>query len=380
MKNRISRKKLLIITALILLAGSIGFSLSGLTSSHSASKPAARAAAEAGPDVLATVEGRQIPARLYRMYLRNGVEALGLGEQTAEGRRQIELLKEGIIGELIDRSLIESEARRRNLSIPQQAFEDAYTKRVREMGGDALYRAYLSEHALTDEEFRQSVNQEVYAQAMREELDKQITVEPSDARAFYDKERANASFAAIFVEHEAVRASHILVAARRSQITAELRAQARGDQARLDRLVAQEMGRRRARAAALLSKLNRGADFASLAREHSADPGTRDKGGDLGLFERDSHTAKFDQAAFALKPGRTSDIVETEYGYHIIKVSEHRPERTRSFDEARAAIEKHLLARKRAAHLKRWLEERRAAASIQVDAFYAAGQYRAGKS
>jgi parvulin-like peptidyl-prolyl isomerase len=380
MKKKISRKRLLTVIALVLLIGSIGLGISAVTAGRGASRAAATSAATAGPEVVATVEGRQISARIYRMYLKNGVEALGLSEKTAEGRRHMELLKEGIISELIDRTLIEDESRRRNISITEQALEDAYRRRVAEMGGDALYRAYLAEHALTDEEFRQTVRQEVYAQAMREELGKEVAVEPSEARAFYDKEKANPSFRAIFIEPERVRAGHILIAARRSQIAAQMRARAGGDKAKLDRLVSEEMSRRRARAAAILGRFRGGADFASLAREHSEDPGTRDKGGDLGLFGRDSHTAKFDEAAFALGPGRTSDIVETEYGYHIIKVSEHTQERTRGFGEAQAAITDHLLARKRAAHLTRWLEERRAAASIRVDAFYAAGQYRANNN
>ncbi len=90
---------------------------------------------------------------------------------------------------------------------------------------------------------------------------------------------------------------------------------------------------------------------------------------------RNTHTKKFDEAAFALKPGQVSQIIETDYGFHIIKVTEHHPSRVRSFDETRSAIEQQLLARARAEHLSRWLEEHRSAAKINVTSFYRVGQF-----
>src|SRR5215471_4871826 len=64
----------------------------------------------AGPSVVARVEGRDISVRLYEMYLKNGIQALGLSDATAEGRARIERLKAGIVDELIDRALIAAEA------------------------------------------------------------------------------------------------------------------------------------------------------------------------------------------------------------------------------------------------------------------------------
>lgn len=80
--------------------------------------------------------------------------------------------------------------------------------------------------------------------------------------------------------------------------------------------------KRRELAADLLKQLNEGADFAQLARSYSDDTGTAEKGGDLGYFGRGIMVNSFENAAFALKPGQLSDIVETPFGYHIIKVEE----------------------------------------------------------
>jgi parvulin-like peptidyl-prolyl isomerase len=80
----------------------------------------------------------------------------------------------------------------------------------------------------------------------------------------------------------------------------------------------------RAKAEEVLAKLRAGADFAALAKEHSADPSNKDRGGDLGWFGRGMMVKPFEDAAFALKPGELSGIVETQFGYHIIKLEERR--------------------------------------------------------
>jgi len=80
----------------------------------------------------------------------------------------------------------------------------------------------------------------------------------------------------------------------------------------------------KAKAEEVLAKLRAGGDFAALAKEHSGDPSNKDRGGDLGWFGRGMMVKPFEDAAFALKPGELSGIVETQFGYHIIKLEERR--------------------------------------------------------
>lgn len=122
----------------------------------------------------------------------------------------------------------------------------------------------------------------------------------------------------LFTHTEQVRARHILIAT--------------GPEAS-----AQEKAVAKAKAEDILQKLKAGADFGKLAAQDSDDPGTRDKGGDVGYFGRGEMVKPFEDAAFQLKPGQRA-IVESHFGYHVIQVEDIKAPHVDSIDEARANI------------------------------------------
>lgn len=149
---------------------------------------------------------------------------------------------------------------------------------------------------------------------------KTITLNEADVKTYYEQNAAKLSGT------EERRASHILINAPKDAPAAE-RAKAK------------------AKAQELLAQARKAPDsFGELAKKNSQDSGSAVNGGDLGFFARGAMVKPFEDAAFALKPGDISDVVESDFGYHIIKLAEVKTPKQRSFDEMRAEIETELKA------------------------------------
>ncbi len=335
--------------------------------SRSNTSPGADATAPTA--VVATVNGRPISSKLYEMYLKNGRESLGLDANTEDGRRKLDQLREGIVSELIDRMLIAQEGERRGLTIAPEKMAAAERRSIADLGGDEQYDAYLTEHRLTRDEYREVVRTQVYGEMMRGELNRGITVTDREVQAYYHAHQADAAFQ----QPERVKAAHILVAARPNLITEQLQREKNLSGATLASAVREEIEHRRQRAEDLRRKAASGANFAALAHESSDDPGTRARGGDLGTFARNSHPRAFDDAAFALKPGAVSSVVQTEFGFHVIKVSAREPARVQKLAEAAPEIRRRLLEEREAKTLTDWLTEARRKAAIRINEPYRFG-------
>jgi peptidyl-prolyl cis-trans isomerase C len=112
----------------------------------------------------------------------------------------------------------------------------------------------------------------------------------------------------------------------------------------------------------IAKQIEGGADFSELAKAESQDPGSGARGGDLGEFGPGQMVPPFEQAAFALEAGEVSDVVETQFGYHIIKVDEKN---SASLDEVREQLKNGLEMRQREMVLQEWIGELSEKADIQ---------------
>lgn len=324
------------------------------------------------PALVATVGGRPVTAKLYEMYLRNGREGLGLDSNTEEGRRKLDLLREGIVSELIDRAVITAEAERRGLSLTPEQMAEAERRAVAQLGGERRYDDYLASHKLTREEYREVIKTEAYGELLRARMREGLSVTDEEVAKYYESHRDDLAFRA----PERVTASHVLVAARPNIVSQELQSERGLSGDALAAAVREEMSKRRRRAEDVRRRAAGGADFAGLAREFSDDAATRARGGDLGSFGRDTHTRAFDEAAFALGPGAVSEVVETEFGFHVIKVASRAQARAQTLEEAAPEIRRRLLAEREAATLKAWLAEARRKSDVRVSEPYRVGALR----
>ena len=111
-------------------------------------------------------------------------------------------------------------------------------------------------------------------------------------------------------------------------------------------------------------KLKKGEDFSTMAREHSEGP-SASRGGDLGYFSRGQMVKPFEDAAFALKTDQLSDVVETQFGYHLIKVYDHKDETLLSYNDVKADLNKHLKQQKTQAEVDTYIKGLRESADIK---------------
>jgi len=177
---------------------------------------------------------------------------------------------------------------------------------------DVILKRATSEEALTRQlksvgmtmaELRAKMEDEATAQAVADR-ELKVTVSDDEVKKFYDEHPAR------FEQPEMVRASHILV----GTMDPETRAPLSDEKKQAKRKLAED----------LLKRAKAGEDFAKLAKEFSDDPGSKDNGGEY-TFPRNQMVPEFESAAFALQTNQVSDIVTTQFGYHIIKLSEKLP-------------------------------------------------------
>jgi peptidyl-prolyl cis-trans isomerase D len=142
----------------------------------------------------------------------------------------------------------------------------------------------------------------------------QITIDPAKIKEFFEQNRAR------YVNAEQRKASHILLTVPKDA-NEKTRAQIRG---KIDGLLVQARS---------------GGNFAELAKANSQDPGSTSEGGDLGFFTSEMMAKPFSDAAYGLKPDQISDVVETQFGFHIIKLTGIKPKVERGFDEVKSEIE-----------------------------------------
>ncbi|HEY0878905.1 MAG TPA: SurA N-terminal domain-containing protein [Zeimonas sp.] len=254
---------------------------------------------------------------------RNVLRARGQSEAgfEAEVRREVALqtMPEAVAqtvtvpASVVDRVLAFAEQTR---EVRQMLFSPSGFAQAIQPGDEQLAAWYERNSAAFEEPEHAKVS---YVVLSEEAVSRGIEVSTEDARGYYEQNKAR------FTTAEQRRASHILV---------RVDAGASAEQ----RTAARE------KAEAIERQLKEGADFAALARTESQDPGSADAGGDLGFFTRDMMVQPFADAAFSLSEGQTSGIVETEFGFHIIRVTDIRPSTQKSFESVRPEIESEIRA------------------------------------
>ncbi len=269
-------------------------------------------------EVISSIPALQEDGQFSRRRYEQALRAQGLTQGGFEAKLRQDLTLQQLVQAVSDTAVISKAAAERVIAIQleeRQVSEAAirpeqFAAQVK-LSAEAIKDYYEKNRKLF--EIPQQIRAE-FVVLSREALMEQTTVSAEEIKAAYEKNAKN------FVAQEERRASHILIQVPADAPEAELKAA-------------------RAKIDAILQQVKRNpADFAKLAREHSQDPGSGPKGGDLGFFPRGAMVKPFEDAVFSLKENQFSDVVRSEFGFHIIRLTGIKPGKVRSLDEARDSI------------------------------------------
>lgn len=283
-------------------------------------------------EYVAVVNNKKIPMEEFQLnvdMVKNSYDEMGF--HLEEG--QLEELKKIILDSLIEKELLLQESEAKGIEIDAAAVEEeidtirsgfpdapAFEKRIQEMG----YTLDFLKH-----EIRSNMTIEAL---IEQELASKVAVSDEQMKSFYDAGIEN------FRTPERIKARHILVT--------------------------NESGGRE-KIEEIQKEIQEGGDFQKLAEEHSQCPSGQN-GGDLGYFSRGQMVDAFENAAFALEIGEVSDIVETRFGYHIIKLEAHQKEETKPLEAVKDDIAKEIRRQEVASRLPPYIESLKQTYPVEI--------------
>ncbi|GEM_PF-611527 len=255
----------------------------------------------------------------YMDFLRNQDPA-SIPEKTDP---QYTVLQQNLLDSIIVMKILESYAKENNINVTDKEVADEISALIKNYESEAAFEKDLKDRNLS----RTFLNEQVKSQLLRDKVfalaTKDVTVSDEETKKYYDDNAET-----LFMVPEQVKASHILIKfaiPEGQELNDTIKAEAK------------------TKITDIQEQLNNGADFAELAKQYSEDTASAVNGGDIGFISKGQTVAEFEEAAFALGVGQLSEIVETTFGYHIIKCVEKQSPYVKTYDEVKDTIKSYLL-------------------------------------
>lgn len=282
---------------------------------------------------VAKVNGVEIPSAEFYKEL-DKITARG----TQIPKDRVARIERNILKRLIEQELIDQAVKKDNIVVPPEEIQKGFEEYKQRFQSEEQFQNYLKHGKVTKESIEERIRQRRSLEMLLEKKgDMKVTDE--EAQQFYAK---NERF---YTEKAGVRASHILVKLS-EKATPEAEAKA------MEQVKAAQ------------ERLKKGDAFEVVAKEMSQGPAAA-KGGDLGFFSKGRMAKEFEEAAFAMKVGQLSDPVRTKFGFHIIKLTDKREDRKKTFDEVKEQIVKSLQNKKFFTERRKLLSELEKGAEIE---------------
>ncbi len=294
----------------------------------------------------------------------NGIaKALGVNVKDDKNSFLYLLIKDRVVNELIVKSLLNEEIEKRGITVSNQDVDDAVKEIIDKVGSKEQLDALLKQNGISNANFKKDLKEEVKMKKLAKELGSS-TVSDAEAKKFYNENIAK------FKHPDKVRASHILISVNPQEIEEVVKSDAANknlDETAIKAKVNAEIQAKEAKAKELLSEAKKNpTQFAKLAKENSEDTATANKGGDLGFFAAKEMVPEFSKAAFAMKPNTISDKpVKTQFGYHIIMVTDRSAAGQEPFEKVKPSIKAYLENQKQIALIDKLTESLKKSAKIE---------------
>jgi peptidyl-prolyl cis-trans isomerase C len=287
------------------------------------------------PEVMARVNGQPVTKTDFDRLVKN-VEA-GRGPIPAEKRDEV---LRAVLDQLITYNVLKQEAASRKLAVTEDDVDAQVAQMQKQFPTEAEFNKALAARNTTVAQLKADARIDMAINKMMEAEVTGVTATDADAQDFYAKNPDK------YTQGEQARASHILVKTDEKADDATKKAA-------------------RAKIDGLLKRVKAGEDFAALAKENS-DDGSAAQGGDLGFFPRGQMVGPFDQAAFALKPGEVSDVVTSQFGYHIIKLVEKKEASVVPLEQVKPRVLEYLTNQKKQEKVDALISDVKKRAKIEV--------------
>jgi len=299
----------------------------------------AQASSSAPEDVVATVNGEEIGRQEFEQllnYFRYQYSQQGMQVQGA----QLQQLQAMVLESLIDNELMYQIAEENGYGPSDKELNEELQKTKEQFADESAYQQALNQQGMSEQELKQELaKQMTKVQFEENKFGDQITVDSSEVSAYYEENPEQ------FEQPEQVRASHILI-------------QVEEDASEADKAAAKE------KLQAAKERIANGEEFSAVAREVSEGPSS-ERGGDLNYFGRGQMVPEFEKAAFNMEVGEVSDIVETSFGFHLIKLTDYKESEKASFSEVEDNIKTHLERVKLQEAKKTFLDKEKQNANIE---------------
>ena len=268
------------------------------------------------------------------------VKALGIDVKSDKNSFIYLLLKERVTNELIVKALLEQEMAKRGIEVSNKDVDDAVKEIIDKLGSKDQLDTMLKDNGISASQFRKDLKEEVKMKKLAKELGSS-SVSDAEEKKFYNQNLDK------FKRPERVRASHILISVNPEEITEIVKSDAKNkslDDNAIKAKVNEEIKAKEAKVNQLLAEVKKDpSKFAKIAKENSEDTNSAIKGGDLGFFNAKEMVPEFSKAAFSMKPNTISDKpVKTQYGYHIIMVTDRAAASVTPFEKAKPDIKGYL--------------------------------------